>query len=113
MFHLFPPLIVHIAQLWRQHSEKSTSTRSTKTSCYRWTCTTQIHEVLLAYSQTPRQGAVKFEVWSPSELNASVIGCTTDSHSRRGDIAGALSTILTDCPYGDGVDEAKVSSIAM
>jgi hypothetical protein len=27
----------------------------------------------------------------------------------RGDIAGALSSILTDPPYGDGVDEAKVS----
>jgi hypothetical protein len=26
----------------------------------------------------------------------------------RGDIAGALTTILTDPPYGDGVDEAKV-----
>ncbi|WVQ80745.1 hypothetical protein IAT38_002850 [Cryptococcus sp. DSM 104549] len=25
----------------------------------------------------------------------------------RGDIAGALSTILTDPPYGEGVDEAK------
>ncbi|KAL7421655.1 arp2/3 complex subunit [Cryptotrichosporon argae] len=25
----------------------------------------------------------------------------------KGDIAGALSTILTDPPYGDGVDEAK------
>lgn len=26
----------------------------------------------------------------------------------RGDATGALATILTDCPYGDGVDEAKV-----
>ncbi|KAJ9105370.1 hypothetical protein QFC21_001739 [Naganishia friedmannii] len=25
----------------------------------------------------------------------------------KGDATGALSTILTDCPYGDGVDEAK------
>lgn len=27
----------------------------------------------------------------------------------RGDIAGALATILTEPPYGEGVDEAKVS----
>jgi actin related protein 2/3 complex subunit 5 len=27
----------------------------------------------------------------------------------RGDVAGALNTILTEPPYGDGVDEAKVS----
>lgn len=27
----------------------------------------------------------------------------------RGDIAGALQTILTDPPYGEGVDQAKVS----
>ena len=27
----------------------------------------------------------------------------------RGDITGALSEILSDPPYGDGVDEAKVS----
>lgn len=27
----------------------------------------------------------------------------------RGDTASALNVILTDCPYGDGVDEAKVS----
>lgn len=26
----------------------------------------------------------------------------------RGDIAGALNVILTDTPYGEGVDEAKV-----
>ncbi|KAK1924265.1 actin-related protein 2/3 complex subunit 5 [Papiliotrema laurentii] len=25
----------------------------------------------------------------------------------RGDIAGALNVILTDCPYGEGVDDAK------
>lgn len=30
----------------------------------------------------------------------------TDHH--RGDIAGARGAILTDPPYGDGVDEAKV-----
>ncbi|KAJ9120609.1 hypothetical protein QFC22_002538 [Naganishia vaughanmartiniae] len=28
----------------------------------------------------------------------------------KGDATGALATILTDCPYGDGVDEAKVQS---
>lgn len=26
----------------------------------------------------------------------------------RGDIASALNVILTDCPYGEDVDEAKV-----
>jgi len=29
----------------------------------------------------------------------------------RGDVAGALNTILTDPPYGEGVDEAKVSYV--
>lgn len=29
----------------------------------------------------------------------------------RGDIAGALQTILTDPPYGEGVDQAKVSGV--
>jgi hypothetical protein len=31
--------------------------------------------------------------------------------THRGDISGALNTILTDPPYGDGVDDAKVSHI--
>ena len=29
----------------------------------------------------------------------------------RGDIAGALSLVLTDPPYGEGVEQAKVRSI--
>jgi hypothetical protein len=40
---------------------------------------------------------------------ASVYEKLTDrSVSVRGDATGALATILTDCPYGDDVDEAKV-----
>lgn len=34
-----------------------------------------------------------------------------DRADGRGDVAGALNTILTDPPYGEGVDEAKVSFI--
>lgn len=32
------------------------------------------------------------------------------SADRRGDIGGALSTILTNPPYGEGVDQAKVGA---
>jgi actin related protein 2/3 complex subunit 5 len=28
----------------------------------------------------------------------------------RGDVSGALNSILSEPPYGDGVDEAKVST---
>lgn len=31
----------------------------------------------------------------------------------RGDISAALNVILTDCPYGEGVDEAKVSLLVL
>lgn len=35
--------------------------------------------------------------------------CGSRKLTCRGDIAGALQTILTDPPYGEGVDQAKVS----
>jgi hypothetical protein len=42
-------------------------------------------------------------------LHALRSGSEWTQLTRRGDIAGALNTILTEPPYGDGVDEAKVS----
>lgn len=48
---------------------------------------------------------VKRQIARSSSLgNAVLIPFLRD----RGDASGALVTILTDCPYGEGVDEAKV-----